>query len=103
MLELGFPPNYPHSPPKARAKPTACACAYAYPLRLTLTLQVRFATRIFHPNVQWGSGKGEGSVCIDVLHSGLWRPECTVRPSTRISPLYLPYIGPLAPRVHGAP
>ena len=44
---------------------------------------MRFATRIFHPNVQWGSGKGEGSVCIDVLHSGLWRPECTVRPSPR--------------------
>ena len=58
LLELCFPPNYPHSPPK-----------------------VRFATRIFHPNVQWGSGKGEGSVCIDVLHSGLWRPECTVRHS----------------------
>ena len=54
-LELRFPPNYPFSPPK-----------------------VRFTTRIFHPNVM-----DNGSVCIDVLHSGLWKPDCSVQPGRR--------------------
>ena len=44
-VELRFPPNYPFSPPK-----------------------VRFATHIFHPNVDT-----KGSVCIDVLHPGVWK------------------------------
>lgn len=49
-LDIRFPAEYPSRPP-----------------------EVRFATRIFHPNVD-----SNGAICVDILKSGLWRSECTI-------------------------
>ena len=59
------------------SKRSTAACA-----ALCTSSKVRFVTRIFHPNVDL-----RGQVCIDILHSGMWQPHCTVRLCRRDSHL----------------
>ncbi|CAF0730222.1 unnamed protein product [Rotaria sp. Silwood1] len=50
QLQLTFPDDYPHRPP-----------------------QVRFITKVFHPNVWWE----DGLICVDILKDG-WTPSYDV-------------------------
>ena len=50
-LDFRIPPDYPMSPP-----------------------QVKFMTKIFHPNVHWDTGE----ICLDILKPDTWTPAWTL-------------------------
>jgi len=50
-LDFKIPPDYPMSPP-----------------------QVKFVTKIFHPNVHWDTGE----ICLDILKPDTWTPAWTL-------------------------
>eukprot|EP00927_Polykrikos_kofoidii_P072587 TRINITY_DN68688_c0_g1_i1.p1 TRINITY_DN68688_c0_g1~~TRINITY_DN68688_c0_g1_i1.p1 ORF type:complete len:346 (+),score=54.53 TRINITY_DN68688_c0_g1_i1:105-1040(+) len=52
-LQVSVPPKYPMEPPK-----------------------MKFATRIFHPNV--GRGHTPGAICLDILRKEAWSPALTL-------------------------
>ncbi len=50
-LDYRIPPDYPMSPP-----------------------QVKFITKVFHPNVHWETGE----ICLDILKPDTWTPAWTL-------------------------
>ena len=90
LLELGFPPNYPHSPPKARF-----ATRQAYSLRLRLRLPLRLPL-----SLPLGLTRTLGALCDADLPPeravGQWQGRGQ-RVHRRAA------LGTLAPGVHGAP
>eukprot|EP00826_Nyctotherus_ovalis_P040168 TRINITY_DN3925_c0_g1_i11.p2 TRINITY_DN3925_c0_g1~~TRINITY_DN3925_c0_g1_i11.p2 ORF type:complete len:160 (-),score=22.52 TRINITY_DN3925_c0_g1_i11:165-644(-) len=50
-LDFRIPPDYPMSPP-----------------------QVKFLTKVFHPNVHWETGE----ICLDILKADTWTPAWTL-------------------------
>merc|ERR1719329_5870 len=52
-LDVSVPPQYPLEPPK-----------------------IKFASRIYHPNV--GRGHTPGAICLDILRKEAWSPALTI-------------------------